>query len=54
MSEQKHRAAKAGSGMRVFVAIDLEAEIREKIARFLDGVRGFADEARWVRLSRCT
>jgi 2'-5' RNA ligase len=35
--------------MRVFVAIDLDSEIRKKIARFLDGVRGFADEARWVR-----
>ena len=36
--------------MRVFVAIDLEEEIREKIARFLDGVRGFSPEARWARL----
>jgi 2'-5' RNA ligase len=35
--------------MRLFVAIDLEAQIRDKIARFLDGVRGFAEDARWVR-----
>jgi RNA 2',3'-cyclic 3'-phosphodiesterase len=35
--------------MRVFVAVDLEPHIRVRIARFLDGVRGFADEARWVR-----
>ena len=35
--------------MRVFVAVDLDPEIREKISRFLDGIRGFADEARWVR-----
>lgn len=35
--------------MRVFVAIDLDHEIREKIARFLEGVREFAPEARWVR-----
>ena len=34
--------------MRVFVAIDLDHEIREKIARFLEGVRGFAPDARWV------
>lgn len=41
---------KEGSpSMRVFVAIDLEEKIREKIARFLDGVRGFSPEARWAR-----
>lgn len=35
--------------MRVFVAIDLDDAIRTAIARFLDGVRSFAAEARWVR-----
>jgi 2'-5' RNA ligase len=35
--------------MRIFIGIDLEDEIREKVARFLDGVRGFAPDARWVR-----
>lgn len=35
--------------MRIFIGIDLEDEIREKIVRFLDGVRGFAPDARWVR-----
>lgn len=35
--------------MRVFAGIDLNEEIREKIACFLEGVRGFADEARWIR-----
>jgi 2'-5' RNA ligase len=35
--------------MRVFIAIDLDNQIREKIARFLEGVRGFAPDARWVR-----
>jgi 2'-5' RNA ligase len=34
--------------MRLFVAIDLDPEIRNRIATFLDGVRGFAPEARWV------
>ena len=35
--------------MRLFVALDLEDSIRSRIARFLDGVRGFAPEARWAR-----
>jgi len=34
--------------MRIFVAIDLDTEIRQKIARFLDGVCPFAPDARWV------
>jgi len=35
--------------MRTFVALDLEDSIRERIARFLEGVSGFAPEVRWVR-----
>lgn len=35
--------------MRLFVALDIDNGIRERIARFLEGVRGFAPEARWVR-----
>ena len=35
--------------MRVFIALDIEEAIRERIARYLDGVREFAPEARWVR-----
>jgi len=34
--------------MRLFVALDLDPEIRQRIARFLDGVREFAPDARWV------
>jgi 2'-5' RNA ligase len=34
--------------MRIFIGIDLDDEIRAKIARFLDGVQGFAPDARWV------
>jgi 2'-5' RNA ligase len=34
--------------MRIFIAIDLISEIREKLDRFLDGISGFAPEARWV------
>jgi RNA 2',3'-cyclic 3'-phosphodiesterase len=35
--------------MRLFIALDIDATIRERIARFIDGVRGFAPDARWVR-----
>ncbi len=35
--------------MRLFVALDITDDIRERIARFLDGVREFAPDARWVR-----
>lgn len=35
--------------MRLFVALDIVDGIRDRIARFLDGVRGFAPDARWVR-----
>lgn len=35
--------------MRVFVALDIDDVIRERIQRFMDGVRGFAPDARWIR-----
>ena len=35
--------------MRVFVGLDIDAEIRERMTRYLEGVRGFAPEARWVK-----
>jgi 2'-5' RNA ligase len=35
--------------MRLFVALDIDDSIRSRIARFLDGVREFAPDARWVR-----
>ena len=35
--------------MRIFVGIDLDDAIRGKIARFLEGVSGFAPEAKWVK-----
>ena len=35
--------------MRLFVAIDIDDNIRSRIARFLDGVREFAPDVRWVR-----
>jgi len=35
--------------MRIFIGIDLTEEIRARITRFLEGVSGFAPEARWMR-----
>ena len=35
--------------MRLFIALDIDDAIRERITRFVDGVRNFAPEARWVR-----
>ena len=34
--------------MRLFIALDLDLSIRRRIAQFMDGVRGFAPDARWV------
>jgi len=35
--------------MRIFIALDIDAAIRERIARFVEGVREFAPDARWVK-----
>jgi len=35
--------------MRIFIGIDLDPEVRARISRFLEGVQGFAADARWVR-----
>jgi 2'-5' RNA ligase len=35
--------------MRLFIALDIDDAIRVRIARFVEGVRGFAPDARWVR-----
>src|SRR5579864_4297282 len=35
--------------MRLFVALDIDDSIRERIARFVDEVRNFAPDARWVK-----
>jgi 2'-5' RNA ligase len=34
--------------MRLFIALDVDAAIRERIARFMDGVRNSAPDAKWV------
>ena len=35
--------------MRIFIGIDLDPEVRTRIARFIEGVEGFAPDARWAR-----
>jgi 2'-5' RNA ligase len=35
--------------MRVFIALDIEDSIRGRIARYVEGLQGFAPDARWVR-----
>jgi 2'-5' RNA ligase len=35
--------------MRLFIALDIDDAIRTRISRFLEGVSGFAPEARWAR-----
>lgn len=35
--------------MRIFLALDIDDGIRERIARFVEEVRNFAPDARWVK-----
>jgi 2'-5' RNA ligase len=35
--------------MRLFIALDLADDVRERITRFVEGVAGFAPDARWVK-----
>ena len=35
--------------MRIFIALDIDDDIRQRIQRFIEGVIGFAPDARWVR-----
>jgi 2'-5' RNA ligase len=35
--------------MRLFVALDIDDSIRERLVRFIEGVNPFAPEARWVK-----
>ncbi len=34
--------------MRLFIALDIDSSIRQRIATFVDGVRGFAPDVRFV------
>ena len=35
--------------MRLFLALDIDEAIRERISRLVEGVRNFAPDARWVK-----
>jgi 2'-5' RNA ligase len=35
--------------MRLFIALDIDDGIRRRLQRFVEGVSGFASDARWVR-----
>jgi len=35
--------------MRLFIALDIDDAIRQRLTRFVEGVRGFAPDARWVK-----
>lgn len=35
--------------MRIFIALDIDDAIRPRIQRFMEGVSGFAPDARWAR-----
>jgi RNA 2',3'-cyclic 3'-phosphodiesterase len=35
--------------MRLFIALDIDDAIRNRIARFVEGISGFAPDARWVK-----
>src|SRR4029077_10563798 len=36
--------------MRLFIALDIDDPIRERIARFVDEIRNLSPDARWVKL----
>src|ERR1700742_3187729 len=35
--------------MRIFVALDIDDAIRDRISRFVEGVRNFAPDGRWMK-----
>jgi 2'-5' RNA ligase len=37
------------TAMRLFIALDIDDTVRQRIQRFVEGVSGFAPDARWVR-----
>ena len=39
----------SAASMRLFVALDINDAIRGRMARFVEGVRNFAPDARWVK-----
>src|ERR1700746_3227190 len=39
----------SSNSMRIFVALDIEEDIRHRIASFVDHLRPYAPDARWVK-----
>ncbi len=37
------------TNVRLFIALDIDDAVRERMTGFMDGLRGFAPEVRWVR-----
>ena len=35
--------------MRLFIALDIDHDIRERITRFIEGVQNFAPDVRWIK-----
>jgi 2'-5' RNA ligase len=44
-----YRRTTNDSFMRIFIALDIDDALRTRLEQFLDGVREFAPEVRWVR-----
>ena len=44
-----HRSLLIAGFMRLFIALDIDDAIRERLNRFVEGVRNFAPDARWVK-----
>jgi 2'-5' RNA ligase len=44
-----HQRPTTNDPMRIFIALDIDDAIRQRIQRFIEGVSGFAPDARWVR-----
>lgn len=44
-----HPSQLIASFMRLFIALDIDDAIRERLSRFVDGVRNFAPDVRWVK-----
>ena len=36
--------------MRLFIALDIPTDIRERLSQYVDRVRRYAPEARWARI----
>src|SRR4051794_32794087 len=52
LAHRSRRIAKCSAHrnfMRLFIALDIDEAVREGLIRFVEGVRNFAPDARWVK-----